>query len=82
MFQKPSRITRLITIGLLLLPGTLSLWAQTSTPPAGARRGKSHQQTCDGALDIVPVKSMTFARKRKPAPKSHASANETRQDKR
>jgi uncharacterized low-complexity protein len=33
---------------------------------AGEKKAKSSAESCDGALDIVPVKSMSFSRKRHP----------------
>ncbi len=64
MKEMHSIITRLTILGLLLISLNAGLLAQS---PAG-RRGKASKQTCDGALDIVPVKAVTFARKRRPAP--------------
>lgn len=46
----------------LLLP----VAAQKQSTPA-PKKSSSASATCDGALDIVPAKSMTFARKRRPA---------------
>jgi hypothetical protein len=40
-------------------------------PPATGKKTKAVNESCDGALNIVPTKSMTFARKRKP-PNSEA----------
>jgi hypothetical protein len=36
-------------------------------PPVAAKKTKAVNESCDGALNIVPTKSMTFARKRRPA---------------
>jgi hypothetical protein len=36
-------------------------------PPVSAQKTKAVNESCDGALNIVPTKSMTFARKRRPA---------------
>jgi hypothetical protein len=40
-------------------------------PPVTAKKTKAVNESCDGALNIVPTKSMTFARKRRP-PNSEA----------
>lgn len=34
--------------------------------PSDDKKSKTANESCDGALEIVPVKSMTFARKRRP----------------
>jgi hypothetical protein len=53
---------------LLLIIATLSLPAvaqkQTSS---SAKSSKSVNESCDGALDIVPSKPVTFVRKRRPS---------------
>jgi hypothetical protein len=36
-------------------------------PPVAAKKTKAVNESCDGALNIVPTKSMTFVRKRRPA---------------
>jgi hypothetical protein len=36
-------------------------------PPVAAKKTKAVNESCDGALNIAPTKSMTFARKRRPA---------------
>jgi hypothetical protein len=36
-------------------------------PPATTQKTKAVNESCDGALNIVPTKSMTFVRKRRPA---------------
>ena len=41
---------------------------------SGEKKAKSSAESCDGALDIVPVKSSTFARKRRPG-KAEAEVN-------
>lgn len=42
---------------------TCAAQTPTSKPPAKPKPG---QESCDGALDIVPSKSATFTRKRRP----------------
>lgn len=71
MIEKFSQLS-----GVLLILACIALWcgaACAQNQPAAT--GKSPVSTsCDGALDIVPSKAMTFARKRratnrvKPAP--------------
>jgi hypothetical protein len=62
----------------LLLSITLSLPALSQTGQKGekgekeqssvaSQKTKAVNESCDGALNIVPTKSMTFARKRRPA---------------
>lgn len=71
MIEKFSHLPRvLLTAGCVAL-----LCVAASAQKANATTGKSQVSTsCDGALDIVPSKAMTFARKRratntaKPAP--------------
>jgi hypothetical protein len=75
MFKK---LLSLAYVGLLLSL-TISLPAagqkkekgEKEQPPVAARKTKAVNESCDGALNIVPTKSMTFARKRKP-PNSEA----------
>ncbi|MFN0085387.1 MAG: hypothetical protein ACKVX9_08365 [Blastocatellia bacterium] len=75
MFQPNSIIIRLTLISLLSIGMSAGSVAQTPAPgAASSRRGKSNKQTCDGALDIVPVKAVTFVRKRRPAPKEQPAA--------
>ena len=60
---------RAVFIGSLLFAFCHGAFAQDQAQPAGnppAKKGKSRSDTCDGALDIVPAKSMTFTRKRRP----------------
>ena len=45
----------------------LCLPTMAQHPPASTAKKSGASATCDGALDIVPGKAMTFARKRRPA---------------
>ena len=55
---------------LLLMFASSTIWAQPQRPTP-ASKAKAGQETCDGALDIVPSKSATFMRKRRvPSKKS------------
>jgi hypothetical protein len=68
--QKLRGALHAIFIGSLLLALCPTATAQNQSQPAGksgAKKTASAGESCDGALDIVPVKSMTFARKRRPS---------------
>ncbi|QQS48102.1 MAG: hypothetical protein IPM66_05495 [Acidobacteriota bacterium] len=54
-------LIKLILIIVALAP---AVFAQSGSKPS--KEGSSGAQSCDGALDIVPDKSMTFIRKRRP----------------
>ena len=58
-------LTASILVALGLVASGLPAMAQNPPPPT-AKKG-SASTSCDGALDIVPSKPMTFARKRRPA---------------
>lgn len=53
---------RLCVLLLLLASWTASAQTQRTTP---VDKSKAGQETCDGALDIVPSKAATFMRKRR-----------------
>jgi hypothetical protein len=48
-------------------------------PTLGQTRqiGQAKQESCDGALDVVPSKSVTFQRKRRPANAPQTQATST-----
>jgi hypothetical protein len=54
---------------------------------SGNSAKKSKPESCDGALDIVPAKAMTFARKRRPSavepktPSASTAAGDARETK-
>jgi hypothetical protein len=63
----------------ILIRTLIAIFLITSVPILGSAQKESSKsqavpekkssdvsKTCDGALDIVPVKSMTFVRKRRP----------------
>lgn len=52
----------------------LALAAQAQNPASAPKKSSGASATCDGALDIVPAKSMTFARKRRPNSASKGDA--------
>jgi len=53
---------------MLIIPITATGIAQkgSSAPSGPKKKTAGVGETCDGALDIVPAKSMTFVRKRRP----------------
>jgi hypothetical protein len=75
---------KLLSLLSLLLSITISIPAMSQSgqseqkkgkgekeKPSVAQKSKAVNESCDGALNIVPTKSMTFARKRRP-PNSEA----------
>ena len=69
LIQKLRDVLRSLFISSLLLAFCHGAFAQEQAQSAGnpaAKKSKARTDTCDGALDIVPVKSMTFTRKRRP----------------
>ncbi|MEK7830520.1 MAG: hypothetical protein AAB401_05500 [Acidobacteriota bacterium] len=62
-FLKLFRTVLLMVFAFSLL---LPVSAQKQSTPA-PKKSSSASTTCDGALDIVPTKAMSFARKRRPA---------------
>jgi len=65
---KFSRFFSSILSCLLLLP----LYDPSFAQGQSSRKNKAKAISCDGAADIVPVKPMSFVRKRRPAPKEQA----------
>ncbi len=60
-------------------------FAQNQTQAAGktaTKKGKASKESCDGALDIVPAKAMTFVRKRRPANSDQPKPAEAKSEKR
>jgi len=69
LIQKLRYVLRAVFIGSLLFAFCHGAYAQDQGAPAEnqpAKKRKSSADTCDGALDIVPAKAMTFTRKRRP----------------
>ena len=60
---------------ILFLFASLPITAQNSTV-----KPKSGPESCDGALDIVPSKSATFMRKRRPSNKKPARKTESKSE--
>lgn len=70
LIQKLRGVLYAIFVGSLLLALCPNAMTQNQSQPAGktgAKKTASAAESCDGALDIVPVKSMTFTRKRRPS---------------
>ncbi|MCI0339477.1 MAG: hypothetical protein L0226_18035 [Acidobacteria bacterium] len=59
----------LVRTGFLLTAiASVCLTAVAQKPSsATTKKTKAVNESCDGALDIVPTKAMTFARKRRPS---------------
>jgi hypothetical protein len=58
------RVFQIVLLALIAV--CLSSATQAQSQPVSASKKSSASATCDGALDIVPTKSMSFARKRRP----------------
>ncbi len=70
VIRKLRNALRAIFLGVLLSTLCQIVSAQNQSQSAGkaaAKKSKASAESCDGALDIVPVKAMTFVRKRRPA---------------
>ena len=68
LIQRLREVLRAVYIGALLFAICQGAFSQDQAPPAGnppAKKSKASADSCDGALDIVPAKSMTFTRKRR-----------------
>jgi cytoskeletal protein RodZ len=68
LIRKSRNLLRAILIGALLIALPYSQFAQDQTQSAEkppVKKSKPSADSCDGALDIVPGKSMTFTRKRR-----------------
>lgn len=71
LIRKPQDFLRAMFIGSLLFALPQGAFAQDQTqsaekPSANAnKKNKPSADSCDGALDIVPGKAMTFTRKRR-----------------
>ena len=56
----------LVFVGLLCLSAIAQTPGQSATPASTQTKKGGASITCDGALDIVPSKAMSFVRKRRP----------------
>jgi hypothetical protein len=66
MPKKSSNLIRLFFLLWISILLPLGVTAQSKSSPAD-KKSKAAKESCDGALDIVPSKPMTFARKRRPS---------------
>jgi hypothetical protein len=76
---------RAIFLGVLLSVLCQTIMAGNQPQSAGkaaAKKSKANAESCDGALDIVPVKAMTFVRKRRPANSEPAAPAGSKSEKR
>jgi hypothetical protein len=64
-----------IVVALLIAPGHWMFAQGQSQPQPPVKKSQSGGESCDGALDIVPVKSKTFTRKRRPGKTGPAAAD-------
>jgi hypothetical protein len=74
LIRKSQNVLRATIIGSLLFALPPGAFAQDQTQSSGkpsVKKSKPSADSCDGALDIVPGKSMTFTRKRR-SPKAEA----------
>ena len=78
MLNFDRRFTWLPTLIFLCATG-FTCTAQTPAPTPAAKT-KSGPESCDGALDIVPSKSATFMRKRRPVNKKPAHKPENKSE--
>lgn len=93
LIQKVQNIACAIAVGAFLVVSGHGRFAQSQPAPqekaidqkkAGdqekpvEKKAKSSAESCDGALDIVPVKSMTFTRKRRQASAESAAPTDAK----
>jgi hypothetical protein len=67
------RVFQIVLLAVMVVGLALSAQAQ-KTASSAPQKTSSASATCDGALDIVPAKSMSFARKRRPNSASKGDA--------
>ena len=85
LIRKLRNALRAIFLGVLLSILCQMVIAQNQSQSAGkaaAKKSKASAESCDGALDIVPVKAMTFTRKRRPANSEPAAPADSKSEKR
>ncbi|MGE0883491.1 MAG: hypothetical protein AB7P14_08110 [Blastocatellales bacterium] len=66
MFKLFLRVSRTLPLVLIFALAALPVMAQKKAAPPEKKTGGA-TVSCDGALDIVPAKAMSFVRKRRPA---------------
>jgi hypothetical protein len=67
MIKKLSAPVSLLLAIALFVPGLSQTRDQKGQEQTTAKKTRAVNESCDGALNIVPTKSMSFARKRRPA---------------
>jgi hypothetical protein len=88
-FKEIFSIMRVVLAGVLATAICLSAFAQSQsgkpaktapskTPP---KKESAEKASCDGALDIVPAKAMTFIRKRRPGNNQQPGSGDAKPDK-
>ena len=85
LIRKLRNALRAIFLGVLLSVLCQTIIAGNQPQPArkaAAKKSKASAESCDGALDIVPVKAMTFIRKRRPANSEPAPSADSKSEKR
>jgi hypothetical protein len=65
--KKLSAPVSLLLAIALFVPGLSQTRDQKAQEQTTAKKTRAVNESCDGALSIVPTKSMSFARKRRPA---------------
>lgn len=65
MFKLFSSVIRALLVVLIFALAALPVVAQKKAAPSEKKTGGA-TASCDGALDIVPAKAMSFVRKRRP----------------
>jgi hypothetical protein len=71
--SKSTPIVCLLCCLLLLAPMVGAGQSENTKQAAGKAAKAAKAESCDGAADIVPAKPVSFARKRRPAPKSQSA---------
>jgi hypothetical protein len=65
MLKRKALIHVILLLLITILVGS-DITAQSKSAPSD-KKSKAAKESCDGALDVVPSKPMTFARKRRPS---------------
>lgn len=79
MFRNRHNHWQILVSALLVMLVSWPAFAQTQ-PATPVVKPKAGQETCDGALDIVPSKAATFMRKRRVPGKKSAPKTELKSD--
>lgn len=79
MLHSRHNYMQMLVCALLMICASCAVSAQTQ-PTTPMIKPKAGQETCDGALDIVPSKSATFMRKRRVPGKKTAPKTELKSE--